>query len=93
MNAIRTSVINNKAALLESLDLGIESDQEPEIVAALSTNKDRAAKSKTRIVDKSYVDLGYRFESEPTAQVLESAINSDFPKHATVSLHLIAIYN
>jgi hypothetical protein len=92
MNSIRSSVISNRAAILESLDLGIETDQEPDLAAALSANKDRANKSKTRVIDKtSWIDLGYRFEAEPSTQAFENAVKSDFPKHATVSYFVVLI--
>ena len=85
MNAIRASVIANKAAVIEALEIGVDLDQEPELAASLTANKERATKSKSRVVDKSWIDLGYRYEAEPAVAVFENNLKSEFPKHATVS--------
>lgn len=86
LNAIRSAVIANKSSLLETLDLGIDLDQEPDLVASLTANKDRANKVKNRVVDRSWIDMGYRWESEaPSAQTFETILKADYPKFATVS--------
>lgn len=82
-------MIANKAAVLETLDIGVDLDQEPDLAASLTSNKERAAKSKTRVIDKTWIDLGYHYEAEPAVAAFENALKSEFPKHATVSLSAV----
>lgn len=82
-------MIANKAAALEVLDIGVDLDQEPDLAASLAANKDRRIKSKTRVIDKSWIDLGYRFDAEPAVPAFENTLKSEFPKHPTVSLLFI----